>query len=504
MENQLDILNRLFDGLQFKDAEYSERTNTCTINFLYNPQVFKINEQNRKIIYDKVLEIVGDFVRYELNFISCPLDKRAIANHAYMTLVNNFPALSKNFTFNDIAVEIDGVKVILSICLSASSYEYATANNREEMLAKKLKESFLADFVVNFVKKEDEIASSQIENNMEFISSIKKADDKTIYKLSNISNIIGKNDYTLAIDYTKITQPVENVVICGTVTNISKRTYTRQRKKDGQQVSEERPFYSFALKNEDKILYCSIFPRQADENKGDLIEVGMSVSCFGSFRSFNGKLNFTAISIARCDYQREEIKHIKSVNENYHTVFPQTYVEYQQGGLFDEEEKKFDGSFVVFDLETTGFDANKDTVIQIGACKIVNGKIVETFASLVNPQRHIPDEITTLTGINDQMVKDAPTINYVLPDFYKFCYGSTLVAQNIAFDISFLHFLGKLYSYNFDNPQMDTLEMARQKLPGLKNYKLGTIAEKLNVPLIHAHTATDDATATAKVFIKLM
>ena len=102
------------------------------------------------------------------------------------------------------------------------------------------------------------------------------------------------------------------------------------------------------------------------------------------------------------------------------------------------------------------------------------------------------------------MVADAPTINYILPDFYKFCYGATLVAQNIAFDISFIHNISKKLSYNFDHQLMDTMQMARTKLPGLKNYKLGTVTDVLGVSLENAHRAVHDATATAKVFIKLM
>ena len=78
-----------------------------------------------------------------------------------------------------------------------------------------------------------------------------------------------------------------------------------------------------------------------------------------------------------------------------------------------------------------------------------------------------------------------------------------MVAQNTNFDIGFIYAIGKKLSYNFDNPLMDTLVMAREKLPGLKNYKLSTIAEKLGVSLINAHRALDDATATSKVFIKL-
>ena len=102
------------------------------------------------------------------------------------------------------------------------------------------------------------------------------------------------------------------------------------------------------------------------------------------------------------------------------------------------------------------------------------------------------------------MVEDSPSINYVLPDFYKFCYRSSLVAHNIAFDYGFLSQIAKKMCYNFDNEQLDTLTIARSKLLGLRNFKLETIAEKLGVSLVGAHRAVNDAMATAKCFLKLL
>ena len=307
------------------------------------------------------------------------------------------------------------------------------------------------------------------------------------------------------MDYSKISSPVENVVICGEVTNIQRKTYTRKYTRNGETQDIEKSFYSLSIRNDGKFMYCSIFPKQADESKGDLIEVGMKVCMFGSFREYNGKLNFTANTIARCAYTKDEIKSTtKQVNEEYHTVFPQDYVDYEQKGLFDEDDKVFEGEYVVFDLETTGLEATKDEIIEIGACKIENGRITKTFSTFVKPSRHIPREITELTGINDAMVADAPTINYVLPDFYKFCYGTTMVGHNVSFDIGFIYNIAKKLSYDFNNPLMDTIEMARKKLPGLKNYKLGTVVDRLKIVLDNAHRAINDATATAKVFIKLM
>lgn len=505
MDNIL-ILDKLYNGLKFKDATYSEQTNVCTVNFLYNPENFKPSEEIKQEILKKLKDIIGNYVDYLLSFVSCPLDKRTIANHAYLTIKNNFPAINKNFTYDDVSVNIENMKVSITLRLVPSAYNYAKGQNREGLIADKLKESFLADFHVAFVEKEDEIvAINAIASNMELMASIKEAEEKTVFELSEMANIIGKNDYSLAIDFKMVNSPIENVAICGEVTTSQIKTYKRKVKYKGEEKEIEKRFCNFAIKNDGKVLYCSIFPKQSDEVKLDLIETGIKICCLGSFREFNGKLNFTANSIARCEYKKEEIKsQLKQVNEEYHTIFPQEYVDYEQTGLFDEEVIPFNGTYVVFDLETTGLDGNKDDIIEIGACKIINGKITETFSTLVNPNKHIPKDATDTNHITDDMVKDAPTINYVMPDFYKFCYGSTLVGQNVAFDISFIHTISKKLSYQFDHELMDTLPMAKELLPGLKNYKLGTIAEKLGVSLENAHRALDDTVATAKIFIKLM
>lgn len=504
--NYLETLDRLFDGLKFKEAIYVEKTNTCSVNFLYNPDVFKPNIDAKSIIMDKLKEIVGDYVKYDIIFNSCPLDKRTIANHIYSTIINNFPALSKNFTYDDVKVEIEGLNVKATLNLAPSSFEYATSLNREELVANKLKTSFLADFEVVFTKKNDIISQeSAIDSNAELLASIKEAEEKTVYELSGVANIIGNTDYTIAIDYKTVTTPIENVIICGEVTSVEIANYARKVTKDGETKEIERHFLKYTIKNDNKIMYCSLFVKPTEEAKLSMIEVGMKICSLGSFKEFNKKLSFTSQTIARCEYVREEIKSkYKQVNEEYHTVFPQEYIDYEQSGLFDDVGGPMPGNYVVFDLETTGLDGNKDEIIEIGACKIVNGQIEEVFSTFVKPNKHIPKEITELTGIDDDMVKDAPTINYVLPDFYKFCYGAPMVGHNVSFDISFIYTAGKKLSYNFDNKLIDTLEMSKTKLPGLKNYKLGTVVDKLNIVLENAHRAVNDATATAKVFIKLM
>ena len=161
-------------------------------------------------------------------------------------------------------------------------------------------------------------------------------------------------------------------------------------------------------------------------------------------------------------------------------------------------------SFVVFDIETTGFSSVTNHIIEIGAVKVENGKIVDRFSTYVNPQEPIPYRITKLTTITDADVMDAPTIDQVLPEFFAFCEGCVLVAHNASFDIGFIkenaRRLGLPYAYT----HVDTLAMARVLLPQLAKFTLDHVAKTVGVSLENHHRAVDDAEATAEIFEKFI
>ncbi|MDI3311829.1 MAG: exonuclease domain-containing protein, partial [Thermoanaerobacterium sp.] len=161
-----------------------------------------------------------------------------------------------------------------------------------------------------------------------------------------------------------------------------------------------------------------------------------------------------------------------------------------------------DDSFVVFDIETTGLSSINDSIIEIGAVKIKNCQIVDTFETFVNPQVHISKFITKLTGITDDMVKEYPSIEEILPKFLEFIKDSVLVAHNANFDVTFIKTKAKNLGMEVDNPVLDTLELSRHMYENLKNYKLDTIAQYLGVSLENHHRAVDDARATAEIFLK--
>ena len=170
----------------------------------------------------------------------------------------------------------------------------------------------------------------------------------------------------------------------------------------------------------------------------------------------------------------------------------------------NEKGQSLDDTYVVFDLETTGFSPIKDKIIEIGAVKVVHGKITDKFSTFVNPKVPIPFEITQLTSITDQMVLDAPTIEKALPDFLKFVGDAPLVAHNASFDVSFIEQNCRYQDMTPDFTSVDTVAMARILLPTLSKYKLNIVANALHISLENHHRAVDDAGATAEIFVKFV
>lgn len=161
-------------------------------------------------------------------------------------------------------------------------------------------------------------------------------------------------------------------------------------------------------------------------------------------------------------------------------------------------------SYVVFDLETTGFSPKHNRIIEIGAIKIVEGQVVDTFSEFVNPEVMIPFNIEKLTGINDRMVADANKIEEVLPRFLDFCAGSVMVAHNADFDMSFIKANADRQKLPCDYTIVDTVALARILMPKLGNFKLNNVAKHLKISLLNHHRAVDDATATGDIFMKFI
>lgn len=163
-----------------------------------------------------------------------------------------------------------------------------------------------------------------------------------------------------------------------------------------------------------------------------------------------------------------------------------------------------DGEMVVFDLETTGLNASSVEIIEIGATKVKNGEVIDSFSAFVNPGKPLPFEIINLTGIDDSMVKDAPKIFEVLPEFKEFCGDLPMVAHNADFDISCVKANCNRLGITWDMSYLDTVPIARFLLKDLFKTKLDNVAKALGIVLKNHHRAVEDAACTAEIYIKMV
>ena len=195
----------------------------------------------------------------------------------------------------------------------------------------------------------------------------------------------------------------------------------------------------------------------------------------------------------------------KEANENFKIIYGvEAYVVDDEAQMITnpkdlgiEEE-----TYVVFDIETTGFDPFNDKIIEIGAVKMKGKEIIDEFSEFVNPKIPIPEEIVKLTSITDEMVKDAPDIKTILPRFLEFCGDSTVVAHNAKFDVGFIKQKSSDQNLEFSPSVVDTLPLARALLVNEKKFGLANLTKYFGIILESHHRAIDDARATAEVFQK--
>lgn len=167
------------------------------------------------------------------------------------------------------------------------------------------------------------------------------------------------------------------------------------------------------------------------------------------------------------------------------------------------QNESLDGTFIIFDIETTGLSARKDKITEIGAVKVKNGEVIDSFSTFANPEMPIPSKITELTGITDAMVKDAPSQSEAVKAFLDFANGNILVAHNAPFDTGFIRAACENMGMPYNFTSIDTVVICRSILSDIKNCKLDTVAKYLRLGNFNHHRATDDAQMLASIFFEL-
>ena len=219
----------------------------------------------------------------------------------------------------------------------------------------------------------------------------------------------------------------------------------------------------------------------------------VAITDHGVVQSFPDMMNFS--------------KKIKSTNPNFKVIYgiENYFVDDSDDFNSSINEVDVDSSYVCFDLETTGLSAATERIIEIGAVKILNGKLSEEFCTFVNPGKKIPKKLVELTGISDDMVRDAPDENEAISKFIEYCGDcDILVAHNAPFDVSFLKAAIERCNITFNFKSIDTIPLCRSRIKVIKNYKLSTVSKYFNLPDFTHHRACDDARTLALIFLKLI
>lgn len=157
-------------------------------------------------------------------------------------------------------------------------------------------------------------------------------------------------------------------------------------------------------------------------------------------------------------------------------------------------------SFVAVDIETTGISPTSNMITEIGAIKVIDDEIVDTFSQLINPEAFVSEQITKITGLTNEILKDKPVIGDVFPSFVRFCEDLPLLGHNILFDFSFLKYQGNQLGYTFEKKGIDTYRLASYYVPDLKSKSLTSLIDYFDIHRETAHRAYHDALATLEVY----
>lgn len=457
---------------------------------------------------------VSDAFTADVKIVKRTPDASMIRRQIYSFMENSFPAAAAFLAEEDVQVEMLSSGANFYFSVPSGDQSLFTSGKILDEVSAYLKKIFCGSFygAVRIVEKErdDSLLYEVPEQEEETVQT-----ETRFFPIVGFQKIDGATPMPKSAVYASDLPATQGMVsVCGKILFIEEKSYVKVNEKTGEEVQKSR--FSITVNDSTGGVRTTYFPKKATLERVRALAVGDSIVLTGENEEFRGSVSFKAAKIDLGSPPQDFVpvaKKSKPVPRAYHTVFPEKYTDYTQSGLFDNTEKPADlkgADFVVFDLETTGLIrqpsmGKMDKIIEVGAVKISGGEIVEKFSTFVACPDKLPANIVELTGIHDEDLTGAPTVDKVMADFFKFCDGCHLVGQNVNFDYDFVsHYAGQ-EGYFFSQKKYDTMTLAPEVLrgEGLSNYKLNTIADYFSFTFNH-HRAFDDALVTAKIFIELI
>lgn len=490
--------------LTLESADFKKSLRALDIYFSY-PDGFMLSKEIKTVVENTIKQEFGDGITISIKYRKNYFDEDILASFIMDKLKKEYPMVG--LKREHIVYNSDEKKVTLSIDNSVK--EFIEKSNLSEFIEKEIAGEYKQELLVVLDYKDNLVKVDNTPENFDFTLGT-TSDDYEI-ELESMEPYIGeKIDAPIYPIATYIT-PSDGITVCGKIENLVE-SETKPKVDENGKEHASKTYFTFELVDFSGRLRVVYFPGKANTPKFKKLANGSEIAIFGNLEDdkFSAGLSLRPKVINLIITKPNFYTQIYSlpVPRTYKKVFPEPYIATEQEDLFNPDteiksEYLLGNDFVVFDLETTGVNYTQDKIIEIGAVKIKNGKLTETFGTLINPECHIPADATKVNNITDDDVKDAPKLKEIMPDFFKFCDGCVMVSYVIGFDFSFIEYYGKKLGYAWTHETDDAFVMAKTKLKGLKNYKLVTVAKALNVPLETAHRAVFDAVAAAEVMIKL-
>lgn len=464
--------------------------------------------------YDTALTFVGEIKRgVEKSYstalmIGVSLKKSHFDDNFFIadiiTFFNSYPSLKNTVDKNNIKIHKAG-KINVEISLIESAFSLFESRGILVNLKEFIYSNYCDEINLNVV-----LSSQKEEITLAEDSGLIYDDPSSgrYIKTSEVEIFLGKNIESPPMYIIDAVEPDKIATIAGKIISIRELT-----KKNNANPRNHDNFFKFEIEDATGKIACLYFPTVNQYQKIASLQVATEVMFEGnlSLDSYSNTLVMMTRNISLCALAHDFKINRKKIKTPaiYKTIKPVSYIDTCQETLFFSNTKEeiaaylFDKSFVVFDLETTGLNKMHDKIIEIGAVKIENGKITQSFSTLIDPQIHIPEQATKINGITNNDTHGKPLIDQVLLDFLLFTQNAVLVGQNAEyFDFPFLSAAAEKYNIYFDNPLLDTMKLA-QKYLKLRNYTLAAIANNFNIQNETAHRALSDAITTAKVFMQL-
>lgn len=488
-----------------------EKNKHCAITLMYPEQsVFEPADEDRIALQEILAKELSLSVPIQVKFKKSFLDDELILQEIEKYFQENHATASAFLDMDECNLE-KGERITITIPLDETAYQKLHRQNAEDKLAKALASKFYGDFRVVFQQKFIEIDDSILEKMWEeALAEIASVARVPRYQVEIMGKLFGKDIPNQPEFIGNNSAAKRSVILAGIVENISVKEFVSKRKKD---EGKTRYLYKFILRDDSGYAECLTFCNEKSKKFLANVENGMRLLVMGNLNLWDEKLSLTVLSASLCcnptKPEETEFKSETVICRTYHTIIPQPYDESSQANLFDVQPAYKSGflekEYVIYDLETTGLSPAHDEIIEIGGVRIKQGRIVETFCSLIKPSIRIPSSATAVNKITDEMVSGAPLLQDVLSDFLLFVGNSTLVGyNNTSFDDFFLKNAIQKCKVDCNFPfSLDCLPLARNYLPSLKKHNLSAVSAAFSIKHEEAHRSLGDCLATARLFIKL-